>query len=173
MDRLVLSAKHRVTPFSARAAFRLDLAKTKVSRPVYASLHPILHDGPSQLSHRSRHLPLSLPPSRDVLVDASSQVSHERREARSVVRLAHAGLGIFVGVRDELPPRKFVSDPSCCAYRRPFVLRVREHLKRGLPRPWKYAVPLETRAHAGHLGCEGRPTFLPAREREGIHRCHR
>ena len=49
MDRLAFSAKYRVTPFSARAAFRLDLAKRKVSRPVYASLHPILHDGPSQL----------------------------------------------------------------------------------------------------------------------------
>ena len=57
-----------------------------------------------------------LPPSRDVLVDASSQVSHERREARSVVRLAHARHGVFVGVRDELPPRKFVADPSCCTY---------------------------------------------------------
>ena len=42
MDRLAFSAKHRVTPFSARAAFRLDLAKTKVSRPVYASIHAIL-----------------------------------------------------------------------------------------------------------------------------------
>ena len=42
MDRLAFSAKHRVTPFSARTAFRLDLAKTKVSRPVYTSLHPIL-----------------------------------------------------------------------------------------------------------------------------------
>ena len=51
-----------------------------------------------------------------MLVDASSQVSHKRREARSVVRLAHARHGVFVGVRDELPPRKFVADPSCCTY---------------------------------------------------------
>ena len=102
MDRLAFSAKHRVTPFSARAAFRLDLAKRKVSRPVYASLHPILHDGPSQLSRRSRHLPFFLPPSRDVLVEApsTSKVSYERHETRPVVRLEHAGHGVLIDVRD-------------------------------------------------------------------------